>query len=83
MPCLAVARTMDEKYLEQAAALSQMQRDTALHAASAAVAGPGQAECEDCAEPIPAARRVAFPAAIRCFYCQDAHEQQRHRFHAT
>ncbi|MEY2689293.1 MAG: hypothetical protein RL375_3492 [Pseudomonadota bacterium] len=70
---------MDEKYLEQADALSQFARDTALSAASAAVAGPGQADCEDCGEPIPAARRVAFPAAIRCFFCQDEHEQRRHR----
>jgi phage/conjugal plasmid C-4 type zinc finger TraR family protein len=71
---------MDEKYLEQADALTRHAADAAVQRAQAAAAGPGQADCEDCGEPIAAARRVAYPSAMRCFYCQSAHEQQRSRF---
>lgn len=38
----------------------------------------GQADCEDCGEPIPPARRAANPAAIRCIDCQEIYER-RHR----
>ncbi|MFV3126106.1 TraR/DksA C4-type zinc finger protein [Niveispirillum sp. KHB5.9] len=30
----------------------------------------GQAECEDCGEAIPEARRRAVPDAVRCVFCQ-------------
>lgn len=36
----------------------------------ASLQGEGQDECEDCMEPIPAARRAAMPSAIRCAPCQ-------------
>ena len=36
--------------------------------------GDGQDECEDCMEPIPAARRAAIPNAIRCAPCQQVAE---------
>jgi len=31
--------------------------------------------CVDCGEPIPAARLVANPAAVRCVGCQEVHEK--------
>lgn len=34
--------------------------------------GRGLAECEDCGEPIPEARRRAMPNARRCVACQEA-----------
>lgn len=46
-----------------------------LHAAAS---GHGQAVCADCGEPIPAARRQAFPAAIRCIECQEIFERFQH-----
>lgn len=69
---------MDEKYLEQADALTQSQRDDAMAEAHRAVNGAGQEICEDCGEEIPASRRIAYPAAMRCFFCQHEYEQ-RHR----
>lgn len=61
---------MDEKYLEQAAALTEAQRQRAQDAARAACAKPGQVECEDCGDEIPAQRRLACPSATRCLSCQ-------------
>lgn len=40
----------------------------------ASLQGEGQDECEDCMEPIPAARRAAVPSAIRCAPCQGIFE---------
>lgn len=71
---------MDEKYLEQADRVVQVAREAAVSQAQRAVAGVGQADCEDCGEPIPPARRVAFPAAVRCFWCQSSHEAQNRFF---
>lgn len=28
-------------------------------------------DCEDCGEPIPKARKQAYPAATRCIFCQE------------
>lgn len=36
--------------------------------------GPGRLDCEDCGEPIPAARRQAMPGARRCLACQAEHD---------
>lgn len=36
--------------------------------------GKGQAECEDCDEPIALARRAVYPSAIRCVRCQTIFE---------
>lgn len=66
---------MDEKYLEQAQSLEQAARDTALLASRAKLAGHGQADCADCGCTIPAARRLAAPAAIRCIDCQTRFER--------
>lgn len=32
--------------------------------------------CEDCQQPIPAARRAAFPGVERCISCQEITEQK-------
>lgn len=61
---------MDEKYLEQASKLEQSQREAALNKAHAAMAQPGQADCDYCGDPIPAPRRLAMPSATRCWSCQ-------------
>lgn len=71
---------MDEKYLEQAAAIAQAAHDDAVQNAARAMSGTGQADCDECGEPIAPARRAAFPAAMRCFFCQTAHEQRRAAF---
>lgn len=36
--------------------------------------------CEECDQPIPAARRAAFPGVTRCVSCQTIHEQQSKHF---
>lgn len=38
---------------------------------------PGRLECEDCDQPIPEARRAAYPAARRCVACQQRVEAGR------
>lgn len=70
---------MDEAHYEHAARLEEAERQAALAAATRAMSAAGQADCEDCGEPIPASRRAALPSAIRCFWCQSEHEQQRSR----
>ena len=67
---------MDEA--DRAAALIEATTANALARIHAAQAQAGQADCEDCGEPIPAARRAANPAAIRCRECQQ-HYERRHR----
>ncbi|SAM66275.1 hypothetical protein CHUV0807_1594 [Cardiobacterium hominis] len=67
---------MDEA--DRAAALIEATTANALARIHAAQAQAGQADCEDCGEPIPAARRAANPAAIRCLECQQ-HYERRHR----
>jgi len=63
---------------DRAAALIEATTANALARIHAAQAQAGQADCEDCGEPIPAARRAANPAAIRCLECQQ-HYERRHR----
>lgn len=36
--------------------------------------------CEECDQPIPEARRAAFPGVIRCVSCQTLFEQQSKHF---
>jgi phage/conjugal plasmid C-4 type zinc finger TraR family protein len=61
---------VDEKYLEQASAITEhliTDGSTAIHKA---LSGNGQADCEDCGELISPARRKAIPSCIRCIDCQ-------------
>jgi len=71
---------MDEAHFEHAERITQAAREAAVAKAHRLTSGSGQADCEDCGEPIAAARRVALPCAIRCFHCQTAHEAARAQF---
>lgn len=66
---------MDEKYIEQAQALEMAARKEALYRSGKALQGGGQADCDDCGEPIPPARRLATPSVIRCIHCQTRFER--------
>lgn len=67
---------MDEA--DRAEALIEATTANALARIQAAQQQAGQADCTDCGEPIPASRRAANPAAIRCLECQEIYER-RHR----
>lgn len=68
---------MDEKYLEQAQALEQHQRDAAQQRAQRACSGTGRPDCIECEEPIQPERRKAAPSAIRCINCQRIFEHHK------
>jgi phage/conjugal plasmid C-4 type zinc finger TraR family protein len=65
---------MDERFIEQASAVEQAERDSALNAISRTLARPGQPYCEECGDAIAPERRKANPSAIRCIHCQSAFE---------
>lgn len=67
--------SMDEKYHEQACALTDWRRDEAMRLAHEALLAPGQDTCEDCGCEIPPLRRKASPSAIRCVACQAVFER--------
>lgn len=46
-----------------------------LDAALRRMDGPDYGLCQDCGAPIPVARLVANPAAVRCVACQAVHEK--------
>ena len=60
---------------DKAAEIEEMNRAQALAARSRIRTAPGSAECEDCGDPIPVARRRAYPSATRCTECQARHER--------
>lgn len=60
---------------DKAAAIEEMNRAQALAARTRIPAVPGSAECEDCGDLIPDARRRAYPSATRCTECQARHER--------
>ena len=70
---------MDEA--DRAEALIEATTANALARIQAAQQQAGQADCEDCGEPIPASRLAVNPAAIRCLECQQ-HYERRQRGHA-
>ena len=45
-------------------------KDAVLRARASVPAGPSLIECEECDEPIPAARRKALPGVRTCVSCQ-------------
>ncbi len=65
---------MDEKYLEQASAITEHLIADGSTAISRALSGNGQTDCDDCGELIAPARRKAMPSAIRCIDCQTFHD---------
>ena len=67
-------REMSADPLDWAAAMADAERDAGVARASAALAVPGLAECEDCGDRIPDARRAALPSVRRCVACQSIRE---------
>lgn len=65
---------MDERFVEQASAIEQAERDSALSAISNTLTRPGQPYCDECGDAIAPDRRKANPSAIRCIHCQRAFE---------
>ncbi len=53
-------------------------RDAIASARARMPAGDGRAECEDCGEPIPEARRRALPGARTCVGCQSLRDKRPH-----
>jgi len=49
-------------------------KDAIERARSRLPKGPGRARCEECDEPIPAARRKAIPGVRLCVDCQAAND---------
>lgn len=54
--------------------IDQSVADAVEHARQALAGGTARADCLDCGEPIPEARRQAVPGVSRCVACQEAHE---------
>lgn len=56
--------------------------ENAIQRSQALLEGPAEAECRDCGEPIPKARRDALAAMkIKCIYCiscQESHDDAPH-----
>lgn len=51
-------------------------KDALASARARMPSGAGLAECEECGEPIPEARRLALPGARTCVSCQSARDKQ-------
>ena len=51
-------------------------KDAIERARSRLGTGPGRAECEECGEPIPEARRKAVPGVRLCLACQAARDEE-------
>jgi phage/conjugal plasmid C-4 type zinc finger TraR family protein len=60
---------------DKAQLLTESEAESGINRVRAEVNGIGQEFCEDCECEIPAARRIAYPAAIRCTPCQTDHEK--------
>lgn len=50
--------------------------DAIKRARSRLGSGPGREDCEECGEPIPAARREAVPGVRLCLACQAARDAE-------
>ncbi|MCG9081589.1 TraR/DksA C4-type zinc finger protein [Laribacter hongkongensis] len=70
-------------FCDQGSAQEQLDRDAALAAVQARLAGPSLTHCIDCEEPIDPARQQAAPGCRRCLDCQQDAElrelERRHR----
>lgn len=66
--------------IELAEARIEKERDAGLARVRARLAGEGAADCVDCDEPIPEARRKALPSACRCAACQQVFEKAGRQF---
>lgn len=52
-------------------------KDGIERARSRLPSGPGRKRCEECDEPIPAARRKAVPGVRLCIACQELQDQEQ------
>lgn len=66
-----------ERAIETAEAVTNAVTARAIAAAKAGLAGEGSADCADCGDAIPEARRTALPSARRCVDCQAKFEGAR------
>lgn len=65
---------MDEIDMAQAHSELLLSAKIANHRMKATAAGTGAADCEECAEEIPMARRQAVPGSTLCVHCQSKME---------
>jgi phage/conjugal plasmid C-4 type zinc finger TraR family protein len=70
---------MDEVDLVAAERAVEQQTAARVAQVQGAVSGQGSDDCNDCGDPIDAARRQAAPFAVRCVRCQAAVERQMGR----
>lgn len=63
-------------WVDEAQAVGAMLLAIALEGRQRGETGPGAADCADCGEPIPEARRQAMPAATCCTFCQQEREKR-------
>lgn len=66
---------LNERYMEQASALEEYQRNAGRNSIAQKLSGTGCDACTDCGCTIPEARRKVAPWATRCAPCQSAHEK--------
>ncbi|MHC3750716.1 TraR/DksA family transcriptional regulator [Stutzerimonas stutzeri] len=59
---------------DRATGLEEADRIGGVALVQARLQGQGAEECEDCGIEIPAARRKAYPSAVRCVECQSLRE---------
>ncbi|KPU84426.1 hypothetical protein JI58_03910 [Marinosulfonomonas sp. PRT-SC04] len=74
--------SMNERGIEQAEAVVELERETAIRRNRILVGTKGCADCEDCDAPISEARQRAAPFATRCIDCQQKHEREAKRYGA-
>jgi len=65
-----------ERQIEAAEAAVVAATQRTIATIKAGLAAQGAADCDDCGDVIPAARRKALPSARRCVRCQDKHERR-------
>ena len=60
--------------IDEANAIDAHHMNCKVHSARRQLSGSGTDDCEDCGEPIPAARKKAIPSCTTCIECQ--HERE-------
>lgn len=64
-----------ERHIESSAAMVEAEQAQAIARIHAELDQPGEADCIDCGQAIPAKRRAALPSARRCIACQTTSEK--------
>ena len=68
---------MDEFDRAQELEALHLAASLAAQAAASRPLGASLAQCDDCGDPIPEARRLAVPGCTRCMACQELAEQRK------